>query len=77
MTIDTTIQGIPLIVKTQASLLSPNGIDPGTLCLLVNVRFDIDDKVLDLGCGGGFCQCIAGVRVLLQSIGEESAGNGL
>jgi 16S rRNA (guanine1207-N2)-methyltransferase len=53
MTIETTIQGIPLILKTQPSLFSPNAIDPGTLCLLATVRFDIDDKVLDLGCGYG------------------------
>jgi len=53
MTIETTIQGIPLILETESSLFSPNSVDPGTLCLLASVRFDVDDKVLDLGCGYG------------------------
>jgi 16S rRNA (guanine1207-N2)-methyltransferase len=53
MPIDTTIQGIPLLFKTAPSLFSPNGVDPGTLCLLARVRFANNDKVLDLGCGYG------------------------
>ena len=53
VTIDVTIQGIPLAFQTQPGLFSPNGIDLGTLSLLASTRFTSDEKVLDLGCGYG------------------------
>ena len=53
MTIEATIQGIPLAFEAQSGLFSPNGIDLGTLSLLASVQFTEDEKVLDLGCGYG------------------------
>jgi 16S rRNA (guanine1207-N2)-methyltransferase len=53
VTIEATIQGIPLVFETESGLFSPNGVDPGTLSLLASVRFAKEDKVLDLGCGYG------------------------
>jgi 16S rRNA (guanine1207-N2)-methyltransferase len=53
LTIEATIQGIPLVFETDRELFSPNGVDLGTRSLLTSVRFDKEDKVLDLGCGYG------------------------
>jgi len=53
VTIETTIQGIPLVFKTESGLFSPHGVDQGTLSLLASVRFGTEDQVLDLGCGYG------------------------
>ena len=53
MTIETTIQGIPLVFETEPGLFSPQGVDPGTLALLASVRLGKEEKVLDLGCGYG------------------------
>jgi 16S rRNA (guanine1207-N2)-methyltransferase len=53
VTIEATIQDIPLTFETRPGLFSPSGVDLGTLCLLAGVQFGKDEKVLDLGCGYG------------------------
>jgi len=51
--IRTRIRDIEVSFETRPNLFSPRKIDGGTLAMLSCVRFDADDKVLDLGCGYG------------------------
>ncbi len=39
--------------ETSAKVFSPVSIDAGTLAMLDSIKFGLDDKVLDLGCGYG------------------------
>lgn len=45
---------IKLQFKTDSTVFSPSGIDKGTLSMLSFVKFNVEDKILDLGCGYGF-----------------------
>jgi 16S rRNA (guanine1207-N2)-methyltransferase len=45
--------GIELSFETASTLFSPTGADRGSLAMLSCVRFEPNDKVLDLGCGYG------------------------
>lgn len=51
--IKTKIKDTDLVFNTADNLFSPVNIDKGTLAMLSVVDFNIDDKVLDLGCGYG------------------------
>ena len=48
-----------LTVRTESSLFSPREPDKGTLAMLRHVEFQIEDKVLDLGCGCGIVSLAA------------------
>lgn len=63
----TNIKTIDLRFETEASVFSPNYIDPGTLAMLSVIDFGLGDKVLDLGCGYGIVGILAG-----KLIGEEN-----
>jgi 16S rRNA (guanine1207-N2)-methyltransferase len=47
------IGGIELKFETAPGLFSPAKLDQGSLAMLSHIRFEPDDKVLDLGCGYG------------------------
>lgn len=47
------IAGIELRFETEPSLFSPAKPDRGTLAMLSRIKFEPNDKVLDLGCGYG------------------------
>jgi 16S rRNA (guanine1207-N2)-methyltransferase len=47
------VAGVELRFETRPGLFSPRALDAGTLALLSPVRFEANDKVLDLGCGYG------------------------
>ena len=51
--IDASVNGLELRFETEPSLFSPTRVDRGTLAMLSSIRFEPDDKVLDLGCGYG------------------------
>ena len=57
--INVSLKGIDLVFETAPGLFSPGGIDGGTLAMLSNVDFRLDDKVLDLGCGYGVVGILA------------------
>ena len=57
--IETEINGVALSFATAPDLFSPRRVDPGTLALLSCVRFQPDDKILDLGCGYGVIGIVA------------------
>lgn len=48
-----TISGVSLRFDTSPHLFSPMSPDPGSIAMLSCLRFEPDDKVLDLGCGWG------------------------
>jgi 16S rRNA (guanine1207-N2)-methyltransferase len=54
-----TVCGHPLRLWTEPGLFSQSGVDAGTLAMLSCVRFQPDDKVLDLGCGYGVVGIVA------------------
>ncbi len=60
------IKDVDMQFETGSTLFSPNFIDNGTLAMLSEVDFLLDDKVLDLGCGYGVAGILAG-----KLIGEE------
>jgi 16S rRNA (guanine1207-N2)-methyltransferase len=49
----TTIFGVELHFETAPRLFSPTKADQGSLAMLSCIRFQPDDKILDLGCGYG------------------------
>jgi 16S rRNA (guanine1207-N2)-methyltransferase len=53
MIFETLIENVPLSFETGPEVFSPGDVDQGTRLLLSNVKFDSNDKVLDLGCGYG------------------------
>jgi len=57
--IETEINGVALSLATAPDLFSPRRVDPGTLAMLSCVRFQPDDKILDLGCGYGVIGIVA------------------
>lgn len=61
------LNGILMSFETAPALFSPNALDVGTRAMLSCVQFNVDDKVLDLGCGYG----IAGVYAA-KLIGDRS-----
>lgn len=65
--IEASVCGFDLRLETDPRLFSPRGVDAGTLAMLSCVRFEPDDKVLDLGCGYG----VVGV-VAAKSIGADN-----
>ena len=58
-TIDATVKGVELRLRTTPSLSSPRAVDAGTLAMLSCVDFGPEDKVLDLGCGYGVVGLVA------------------
>ena len=58
-TIDATVKGIELRLRTAPGLFSPRAVDAGTLAMLSRVEFGREDKVLDLGCGYGVVGLVA------------------
>ena len=58
-TIDATVKGIELRLRTAPGLFSPRAVDAGTLAMLSQVEFGREDKVLDLGCGYGVVGLVA------------------
>jgi 16S rRNA (guanine1207-N2)-methyltransferase len=63
LTVDAVIEGVHLAFETEPALFSPQGIDDGTASLLEHVRFQENDKVLDLGCGYGVIGIYAAKRL--------------
>jgi 16S rRNA (guanine1207-N2)-methyltransferase len=63
MTVEAMIQGVHLALETEPGLFSPQGLDEGTACLLANVKFHENDKILDLGCGYGVIGIYAAKRL--------------
>ena len=55
----TSIHGVDVRLQTHPSLFSPRRVDAGTLAMLSAVRFEADDKILDLGCGYGVVGIVA------------------
>jgi 16S rRNA (guanine1207-N2)-methyltransferase len=47
------IAGVELRFETRPGLFSPRAPDAGTVAMLSLIRFEPNDKVLDLGCGYG------------------------
>ena len=47
------VAGIDVRFETEPSLFSPTRVDRGSLAMLSCVSFELNDKVLDLGCGYG------------------------
>jgi 16S rRNA (guanine1207-N2)-methyltransferase len=75
--ITTIIKGLELQFDTSDGVFSPSAIDTGTLAMLSEVEFHLDDKVLDLGCGYGVVGILAakivGVKnVIMCDISEEA-----
>jgi len=62
------IDEIELSLEAQATLFSPNAIDAGTRAMLSCVRFQADDKVLDLGCGYGVVGLFAAKHIGEQKV---------
>lgn len=62
------IEEIELVLETQPTLFSPNAIDAGTRAMLSCVRFQADDKVLDLGCGCGVVGLYAAKRIGARNV---------
>lgn len=61
--LEVTIGEVTLRLQTEPSLFSPQRADAGTLAMLSLVRFDAQDKVLDLGCGYGLVGILAAHHV--------------
>ncbi|MGB3478142.1 MAG: methyltransferase [bacterium] len=57
--IEVTIKGKRLMFQTNNTLFSPRYIDPGTLAMLSQVDFDVEELILDLGCGYGVVGIVA------------------
>jgi 16S rRNA (guanine1207-N2)-methyltransferase len=53
LSIQTTLLGHDLTLKTRWGVFSPRAIDDGTLLLMKYLSIDEHDKCLDLGCGYG------------------------
>ncbi len=53
LSIQTTLLGHDLTLKTRWGVFSPRAIDEGTLLLMKYLNIDEHDKCLDLGCGYG------------------------
>lgn len=75
--ISTIIKGLELQFETSDGVFSPSAIDKGTLAMLSEVEFHLDDKVLDLGCGYGVvgilaAKIIGAKNVIMCDISEEA-----
>lgn len=64
--IDIEIKNIKLQFITDDNLFSPKKIDIGTLSMLEEIDFNLENKVLDLGCGYGVVGILAA-----KIIGED------
>lgn len=64
--IDIEIKNIQLQFITDDTLFSPKKIDIGTLSMLEEIDFNLESKVLDLGCGYGVVGILAA-----KIIGED------
>lgn len=64
--IDIEIKNISLQFITDDTLFSPKKIDIGTLSMLEEIDFNLESKVLDLGCGYGVVGILAA-----KIIGED------
>ena len=64
--IDIEIKNIKLQFITDDTLFSPKKIDIGTLSMLEEIDFNLESKVLDLGCGYGVVGILAA-----KIIGED------
>ncbi|HIM57914.1 MAG TPA: class I SAM-dependent methyltransferase [Gammaproteobacteria bacterium] len=53
LSIQTTLLGHDLTLKTRWGVFSPRAIDEGTLLLMKHLDIAVEDKCLDLGCGYG------------------------
>lgn len=75
--ITTIIKGLELQFITSGGVFSPSAIDTGTLAMLSEVEFHLDDKVLDLGCGYGVvgilaAKIIGAKNVIMCDISDEA-----
>jgi len=75
--ITTEIKGVTLTFETDTTSFSPNAIDRGTLAMLSAVEFNVNDKVLDLGCGYGVvgilaAKLIGAENVVMSDINRKS-----
>lgn len=62
---------------TNSEVFSPKAVDTGTLAMLEQVDFTLQDKVLDLGCGCGIvgivaAKLIGGENVFMCDISENA-----
>jgi 16S rRNA (guanine1207-N2)-methyltransferase len=64
----TTILGVKLRFETAPCLFSPTKPDQGSLAMLSCIKFEADDKILDLGCGYGLIGIYAAKVVSPQSV---------
>jgi 16S rRNA (guanine1207-N2)-methyltransferase len=62
------LNNIKLEFKTSEKVFSPSNIDKGTLAMISQVKFNKDDKLLDLGCGYGFVGIYASKLINAQNI---------
>lgn len=72
------INGISLTLYAHDSMFSPNAPDKGTLAMLSETEINLDDKVLDLGCGSGIvgiyaAKLIGGKNVVMTDSLEIAA----
>lgn len=75
--IRTKIKDVELTFDTSEGVFSPSAIDQGTLAMLSEVEFHLNDKVLDLGCGYGVvgilaAKMIGAENVTMCDISEEA-----
>jgi 16S rRNA (guanine1207-N2)-methyltransferase len=75
--ITTIIKGLELKFETSDGVFSPSAIDKGTLAMLSEMEFHLDDKALDLGCGYGVvgilaAKIIGAKNVIMCDISEEA-----
>jgi len=61
--LEVTVGELRLQLETEPGLFSPHHADAGTLAMLSLIRFDPQDKVLDLGCGYGLVGILAAHHV--------------
>jgi 16S rRNA (guanine1207-N2)-methyltransferase len=62
-TVNAVVEGVHLKFETDPRLFSAQSVDDGTACLLTQVYFHENDKVLDLGCGYGVIGIYAAKRI--------------
>lgn len=75
--IEASIKNQIIKLWTMSDVFSPKAVDKGTLAMLRQVEFSLDDKVLDLGCGCGVvgitaAKIIGGEKVFCCDVSENS-----
>lgn len=75
--INVSISDINMQFKTSDEVFSPKNADKGTLAMLSVVECDMDDKVLDLGCGYGivgiyFAKKLSSKNVVMTDIDNNA-----